>query len=487
MPPEPPIGVADTADSTCMLTRLTAIILVVTALGVVLADRIDALPIGGATPQIAPPPLILEAGSYCAPLDCADVSVAAPPGFDYADAADFVPDRRPVLRINLFGGPCLTPPSGGPPWWHELGDADGNGIIDAVDTLLGKLNDGYADGWRRMIIRLPAGAYTGVMSSSQWWPMPTVKRQSLTNMLPLWLAAHPDATIGMYSGYPILDPCRLCMQTCGGCIDCETGMSDCNICPECAGLPSAHWPETTNADDMCIVFQNIEPWITLGLYEIWFDASGGAHVPRWETLLRLAGNPDYVGRVRMAGEAIVIEQHSGATSVPLMPVVERMPFVSLRRYYENVGRNAPVEAWTFDPAATEVHAMFGDDQFCIDQDPNDGDPCTGCDDWCDGVPDPPVIDVINDYIQRGFVAAPSEAEAEHVRRILGINTQSLPCIEDLDVDGDVDGADADRLAANIGMTSGATLYHGDVDFDDDVDIIDYFLLVSRPGFPGPCN
>jgi hypothetical protein len=277
------------------------------------------------------------------------------------------------------------------------------------------------------------------------------------------------------------------MQTCGGCIDCETGMSDCNICPECAGLPSAHWPETTNADDMCIVFQNIEPWITLGLYEIWFDASGGAHVPRWETLLRLAGNPDYVGRVRMAGEAIVIEQHSGATSVPLMPVVERMPFVSLRRYYENVGRNAPVEAWTFDPAATEVHAMFGDGQFCIDQDPNDGDPCTGCDDWCDGVPDPPVIDVINDYIQRGFVAAPSEAEAEHVRRILEINTQSLPCIEDLDVDGDVDGADADRLAANIGMTSGATLYHGDVDFDDDVDIIDYFLLVSRPGFPGPCN
>ena len=165
-----------------MLTRITAIVLVVTGVGVVFAARIDPTSPSGATSHNVPPPL--EGGQYCAPLDCAAVSIAAPPGFDYPDAADFVPDRRPSLGINVFGGPCLTPPSGGPSWWHDLGDADGNGIVDAVDTLIGRLDDGYTDGWRRMIIRLPAGAYTGQMSSSQWWPMPDSKRQSLTDALP---------------------------------------------------------------------------------------------------------------------------------------------------------------------------------------------------------------------------------------------------------------------------------------------------------------
>ncbi len=469
-----------------MLTRITATF-VVAALAVLLAGRLEAPPIGGAKPQNGPPPVVLQAGEFCAPLDCAAVSVAAPPGFDYPDAANFVPDRRPVLRINLFGGPCLTPPSGGPSWWHDLNDADGNGLVDAVDTLIATLDDAYLDGWRRMMIRLPAGSYTGQMSSSQWWPMPDAKRQSLAAALPAWLAIHAGATLGVYSGYPILDPCRICMQTCGGCLDCDGGGSDCNICPECSGLPAAHWPQSTNSEDMCIVSQNLEPWIALGLYEVWFDAAGGSHEPRLDTTLRLAGNPDYVGRIRFASEPIGLEPQSGGLGVPLLSVVERMPFVSLRRYYEIFGGNAPVEAWTFDPATTEVHTMFADNQFCVDQVPNDGDPCTDCEDWCEGVPDPSKIDVIHDYVERGFVAAPVRNVAEHVRRIYDINVQSLSCVEDLDVDGDVDEADADRLASNIGMTTGATLYHGDVDFDDDVDIIDYFLLVSRSGFPGPCE
>ena len=470
-----------------MLTRIPAIVLGVAVGGGILAGRLEAPPIGGAAIQNAAAAHTLQAGLYCAPLDCAAVSEAAPPGFDYPEAADFVPDRRPALRINLFGGPCLTPPSGGPSWWHDLNDADGNGIVDSVDTLIGKLDSAYADGWLRMIIRLPAGSYIGPMSASQWWPMPETKRQSLSAALSSWLASHADATIGLYSGYPVLDPCRLCMQTCAGCIDCDGGGSDCNICPECNGLPAAHWPQTTDGDDMCIVSQNIEPWISLGLYEIWLDASGGGYQPRWDTVLRLAGNPDYAGRIRISSEPIILDPQSGGLSVPLLSLVERMPFVSLRRYYEIFGGNAPVEAWTFDPATTEVHAMFADDQFCVDRNPDDGDPCTDCPSWCEGVPDPPRIDVINEYMQRGFVAAPTVIEADLVRRILDMNVQNLSCSEDLDGDGDVDADDADRLAANIGMTSGATLYHGDIDFDDDVDIIDYFLLVSRQGFPGPCE
>ncbi len=456
--------------------------------------------VGGLTgPLEAPPTMMNSPGSQsnptmlggdppCLPLDCAAVSVAAPPGFPYPDPASFVPDRRPAQTINLFGGACGNPPIGGPVWWHDLNDADSNGLVDGVDTLLDRLDDEYADGWRRMLMVLPAGSYTGIMASSQWWTMPQTKRDSLTAALPAWLAAHPDATLGVYVGFAILDPCKLCMNFCWSCIDCNTGAPDCDVCVECTGMPSAHLPLSTVPDDMCIVHQNIEPWITAGIDEMWFDHAGGADTAIWDAMLRLAGNPDYTGRIQFVTEPIIIDGQGGGANEPVPDALNRMASVSLRRYFEIFGANAPIEAWTFDPATTEVHAMFRDDEYCIDQVPGDGDPCTDCPDWCGNMLDSAGIDVVYDYMQRGYVPQPRGAmSAEYVRRILDQNVTSLPCPRDLDADGDVDADDADRLATNIGMTTAATLYHGDVDFDDDVDIIDYFLLVSHEGFPGPCN
>ena len=70
-----------------------------------------------------------------------------------------------------------------------------------------------------------------------------------------------------------------------------------------------------------------------------------------------------------------------------------------------------------------------------------------------------------------------------VRRIFDLNAEAVPCPADLDVNGVVDLLDVARLAVNLGMYTGATLYHGDLDFDDDVDAIDYLLLIASLGSP----
>jgi hypothetical protein len=465
------------------------IVCIVAALGVSLTVSAQAPPVSiSRLTRARPDTPAEEVNDPCLPLDCASVSVAPPPGFDYPDPADFVPDRRPAIKVGMFGGTCAFPPHGLPGWWVDLDDLDGNGIVDAVDALLGKLDDAYGDGWRRMVIQLPAGSYAGLMASSQWWTMPQEKRDSLALAFPAWLAAHPDATLGVYVGFKIADPCQLCMIGCFACYaDCDQGGHPCELCPECASTPVAQYPLTTSPQDMCVVYQNVEPWIDVGLYEMWFDAAGGFDPVRWQAMLRLAGNPDYAGRIKFGAEGLAVRASGGGAAEPVMGAVRRLGYTSLRRYYENVSANSPPEDWTFDPATTEVQVIFRDDSFCVDQVPDDGNPCTGCPDWCNGVPDPPAIDVIYDYVQRGYVPrARSEMPAELMRRIFDMNAETIPCPMDLDGDGDVDGDDADRVALNIGMTTGATLYHGDVDFDDDVDVIDYFLIVGQPGFPGPC-
>ncbi len=426
---------------------------------------------------------LLAAGSAdaqpCLPLGCPSLAVADGQGFDFPDPDDFQPDRRPGIMLNLFGGSCWNPPSGGPQWWQVLSDGDANGVADAVDELLLQLDSLYDEGWRRIILKLPAGALSGyLMASSQWWAMPPVKREDLSVHLRAWIHTHPDATVGIYSGFRINDPCRLCMAPCETCSDCGEG-GGCTMCPTCDDSPVAHVPDTASAADMCIFYNNVAPWIALEVYEIWFDAAGGANVENWDSMLRLAGNPDYRGRVRFAAEPLIVAAGPG-WKYPVFGVIGRIPFVSSRRYYAARGAERQGAPWTFDAQETEIHVMLRSDDFCVDADADDAEECTACPDWCQG---PEVaIDVVHEYIQRGYIpVAASSQSAGYVRRILDIDAEGVACPADLDVDGIVDMQDVARLSMHLGMSGGATLYHGDVDLDDDVDVLDYLLLVAMLG------
>lgn len=423
----------------------------------------------------------------CAALECGFVSVADGSGFGFPQPADFVPDRRPAIGINLFGGSCTHPPIGGPAWWLLTSDEDGNGIVDSVDELVLRLDALHADGWRRIILHLPAGSLAGqLMSSSQWWPMPPSKRAGLTQRLGVWLATHTDTTIGIYAGFEINDPRSLCMSGCDSCSDCRGG-TDCGMCPACWNAEAAHLPDTTSAIDMCVVAGNVQPWVDLGAYEIWFDASAGTNTEAGAALLHLAGNPDYMGTVKFVGEAIANGGPGGGANVPIPQAISRLGFVALRRYFEAFGGAAPADKWTFDPATTEVHIGLRPDDFCIDADPADADPCTDCPWFCQGRPDGVLIDVVYDRVTRGYIPyARWTRSAEMIRRIYDIGPETVPCPGDLDADGDVDFHDVARLSCRLGMQSGATLYHGDLDFDDDVDVFDMLLLLHDPVLPGPC-
>lgn len=434
--------------------------------------------------------LVTRAGGQpCPSLQCGFVSVADEPGFDFPDPADFLPDRRPAIGINLFGGSCTHPPVGGPAWWLLTTDGDGNGVVDSVDELVTRLDALYADGWRRIILHLPAGSFSGqLMSSSQWWPMPPAKRAGLTQRLGGWLAAHHSATVGIYAGFRINDPCSLCMNGCGACTSCDGGGDGCTDCPSCWNVPPARLPDTANAPDMCVVAANIQPWVELGLYEIWFDDAAGTNPEVWFALLQLAGNPDYMGTVKFAGEAIANGGPGGGVNIPIPQAINRLAYVSQRRYYEAFGGGAPISQWTFDPATTEIIIGFRSDDFCVDTDPDDGNACTDCPPFCDGRADGVLIDVVHDRVVRGYVPyARWNRAAGMIRRIYDMSAETVQCPGDLDADGDVDFHDVARLSVEMGRLSGATLYHGDLDFDDDVDVFDFLILLNDPDLPGPCS
>lgn len=429
-----------------------------------------------------------SAAQPCQPPVCGPVSVADGSGFVFPSAADFVPDRRPAVGVNLFGGSCLNPPTGGPDWWLYLGDDNGNSIVDAVDELIARLDALHDDGWRRVILHLPAGSLAGyLMSSSQWWPMPPSKRVGLTGQLAAWLDAHPDATLGVYSGFQINDPCSLCMAGCFICSDCGDG-GGCAMCPDCHGASVARLPDTTSSVDMCVVAANLEPWMNLGVYEMWFDGSSGADAVDWFALLRFAGNPDYMNNVKFVGEPIPNGGLAGGANIPIPGAIKRLGYMSLRRYLEVVGGDAPKGLWAFDKSATEIHVGLRSTDFCVDADVEDADPCTGCPDFCGGIADGVLIDVVYGYVARGYIPYARWSRSEEmIRRIYDMSPETIPCPADLDADGDVDFHDLGRLSSQIGLTTGATLYHGDLDFDDDVDVFDLLILLNDPAMPGPCS
>ncbi len=391
----------------------------------------------------------------CLPLGCDEVS-EWPTGLPEPGA--FEPDRRPIFGVSLWLNGK---------WYDE--DDDGrlgnsglqaeyhnNGRMDALDFLIGILDEAHALGWRRMLIWLPAGQLDGqpLMPSSQWWPMSEEKREQIKRHLGEWIRAHPETSVGVYSGYRIADPCSLCMTP--------------ERVEQCAGRERARHPDPSSEADRCVVYHNVKPWMDVGVKEYWFDAAVD-----WRNFLRLTQNPDFEG-LRIGGEPI---PKSGPKS-PDFELLNRAPYMATKTYWHNNVR-MPNGNISLNPKLTEVHYIYGRS-------------------WISRMSGRELLQHVATAHRSGFIPLTVTRRAsEAIRRVMGSTPETpfdmskvrLPA--DLNMDGVVDAKDRAWLLGNWGKKN-ATLYHGDLNGDGTVNRADNELLSqswgkrARVGFgPGP--
>jgi hypothetical protein len=290
----------------------------------------------------------------CAPMSCdpVDVGPYAPPS-----GWRFVPDRRPVAVITLSNGNYSLNDHGLVGWWHCEGTYQddgfpygyaGNGIADAFDELIDRMDDLYNVGFRRIQLRLPAGNIDeeqNYADSSQWWSMPEWRRAGFQTAVAAWIAektaAADPVTMSVYAGYKLADPCF-------------------------TGMDGSHLPKFDDPADACTNYQNVQPWIDIGVKEYWFDNSS----PTWRDMKDLQhssnfsqGNAsNWLAIMKIGGEAVPTTTGSCATSPSTVKVpqpealaagawVASYRFARSRFTYNNTFRS-------FNPNTTEVGLML---------------------------------------------------------------------------------------------------------------------------------
>ncbi len=251
---------------------------------------------------------------------------------DPANPAAFA-DRRPTAMVGMFNGSWLNNSRGhDPQWWAGAGSSctdmardefsgydmatfqftlpGANGRPDQFDKLIANLEDLYLRGYRRIMLYIPAGVVNCQnVPASQWWPMAGWRRQWFatgTITTPYgpqlgvkgWIQQHPTVEMSVYMGWQIGDPCSICYQGNASAGSCPPGGTDC--------WPLAHWfpchheysthaPATTNAADLCTVWQNVQPWRQLGFGRFWMDAASVAASSGATEFREFAYNPNFTG------------------------------------------------------------------------------------------------------------------------------------------------------------------------------------------------
>eukprot|EP00041_Stephanoeca_diplocostata_P005120 m.56583 g.56583 ORF g.56583 m.56583 type:complete len:474 (+) comp15585_c0_seq1:263-1684(+) len=226
--------------------------------------------------------LVLLTSVPCALSSCSEYPC---PDSDAYHPHTFVPDRRPVLALQpwngCFEGKCGLDGNkfGFASWWRpDLNPPQ------AVGNLVGALQDGYDQGFRRFVAWLPAGSLEDqCMSSAQWWPLSDAARAELNTTLRSWLTEHPDSQFGPYVGF-----------------DVSHGNSPCTL-----NMSNHVDPEMTNDTDRCILHKTAAPWADIGAKLIWYDASSGNN---GSNLIEMYHNRSY-DQLSMGGEAVPADQH----------------------------------------------------------------------------------------------------------------------------------------------------------------------------------
>ncbi len=228
------------------------------------------------------------------------------------------PDRRPVRAIACFNGSPRHPGMLNDEW----GSSDD---AHAIAWLRSELERGLEEGYTRFSLTLPGGKDPNqkFFSSSHWATMSARRQRMLARFCQEWLAAHPETTLGLYSGFDI-DPT-----------------------PTTVKFDGHRPPRIGNESDRRSMFARTLPWVEqCGFTEIWWDATSKSN---------RRGPAMHYGRmmmergIRIGGEAI---PRAGAKSSELdREAIETMPWVGLVVYFD---RWDPDWTWEVDPETTEL-------------------------------------------------------------------------------------------------------------------------------------
>lgn len=220
--------------------------------------------------------------------------------------AEFAIDRRPVMMVRVWNG------SYGP--GNALGLSPPYRRDEAGQHIEQELTRLYGRGWRRFMLHTPAGKPPESPLSDtlgEFWSRSEPWRNTMTASLRGWLDAHPDATLGVYTGLRLRD---------GSFPDDET-LARC-----------------------------LQPWLDAGLTEFGFDATSPdgnrEHFLRAQAWLRERG-------ARAVMEAYPVDRERGVIEPEWL---RRTPMLAITRFE---GNHDPDDSWVFDPEASEVWIGVG--------------------------------------------------------------------------------------------------------------------------------
>lgn len=247
----------------------------------------------------------------CCLLACAAGAERAEPDARPAPAraeaeAAFEIDRRPVFMLRTWNG------SYGPD--NPLGLSPGFRADDAGRAMAQALTRQYRKGWRRFMLHTPTGGPPSATLSKtvgEWWSRSEAWRTTMTRELSAWLARHPDATLGIYTGLR---------------------------------LRSGEMP-----DDETLA-RCLQPWLDIGLTEFAFDAT--SPVENRDEFLRVQSWLTARG-ARAIMEAYPVDRSRGVVEESWLA---RTPMVAAARYET---MHDPDDRWSFNPASTEVWVSVG--------------------------------------------------------------------------------------------------------------------------------
>jgi hypothetical protein len=225
----------------------------------------------------------------------------------YADA-EFTPDRRPIVMIRTWNASYSEDnPSGMAPAYR--GD-------DAPQKMAEALQARYDEGWRRMWLLLPAGcAEDSKMNGSldEWKYRGGAWVKQMRATVGAWAEAHPDATVGIYTG--LLK----------------------------RGYERPSKQELTHS---------LARWISMGIREFAFDHTSPTE---YHDLMISARDILAARSARAIMEAFpVIDNEADRGWLQSVPVMALERFVSRKA-------SDPEGKWNFDPTRTEAIVEFGRD------------------------------------------------------------------------------------------------------------------------------